>query len=117
MIWLIIMTSLLVIDYMIHKVYYQGKFLNFFHFLRHTIPWLDNSLYVKQDHIVISEKHRVAGQICQVCGHVRGITKRFYGKDSDGWAKRLCESMERQRFDNLECGGDVVLPDGIKPWD
>lgn len=98
----------------LHYVYYKKRFISYLHFWKHHIPLLQDILYTKQDHITLSPKHRVAGEICCACGHVRFITKQFYGQD--GWAKQMCGELGRQRFDNSQCGGDVVLPTGINPW-
>jgi hypothetical protein len=32
------------------------------------------------------------------CGHVRFITKQFYGQDTDGWAKQMCKELVSSMF-------------------
>lgn len=106
-----------IVSVILHYVYYKKRFITYFHFWKHHIPMLEDSLFQKQDHIQLSPKYRVAGEICRTCGNVRRVTKRFSGQDEDGWAKKMCEELGTQRFDNAQCGGDVVLPEGVTPWE
>jgi hypothetical protein len=44
-------------------VSYKRLFITYFHFWKHHILLLQDTLYTKQDHIVLSPKYHVAGEM------------------------------------------------------